>query len=274
MLDKFKDLSSDDILSQIMPFAINLAIAIVIYIVGNWVAKKLTSLLDTVMQKRNIDAALREFLTAIAGTLLKFVVFLIALEQLGVDTTSLLALLGAAGLAVGLALKDSLSNFAAGVMLILFKPFTLGNFIEAAGVAGVVEKITVFNTIIITGDNKEILVPNAQIYSGTITNYSAKPTRRVDLTIGIGYNDDIKAAKDIMLNIINNDERILKTPAPVIAVGELGDNSVNFVVRSWVNAADYWGVYWFLLEEIKGQFDANGISIPYPQHDVHIHKAD
>lgn len=267
-------LTNDSMMDIMQAFAINFVIAILIYLVGSWLAKRVTMMLSKIMVARNLDEALRNFLEAIAGTILKFFVCLMAIEQLGVDTTSLLALLGAAGLAVGLALKDSLSNFASGVMLILMKPFTIGNFIEAAGVSGVVEKISVFNTVIVTGDNKEIQVPNSQIYSGTITNYSAKPTRRVDLVIGIGYDDDIKLAREIMLEIINADERILKDPAPVIAVGELADSSVNFVVRSWVNSADYWAVYWHLLETIKTTFDAKGVSIPYPQQDVHLHKAE
>lgn len=256
----------------VQPLFVNLLLAIAIYIIGSWIAKRLVSLFDKLMSKKGFDQALTGFSHAILGTLLKFVVGLIALEQLGVDTTSLLALLGAAGLAVGLALKDSLSNFAAGVMLILMRPFKIGDFIEAAGVAAVVEKITVFSTILKTGDNREVIVPNAQIYGGTITNFSARATRRVDLTIGIGYGDDIKKARNIMLEIINNDERILKDPAPVIAVGALAESSVNFVVRSWVKSADYWAVYWYLLETIKTAFDENGISIPYPQRDVHLHQ--
>jgi small conductance mechanosensitive channel len=174
-------------------------------------------------------------------------------------------------LAVGLALKDSLSNFAAGVMLILFKPFKIGDFVDAGGVAGVVEQISVFSTQFRTGDNKEIIVPNSHIYGGVITNVSAKPTRRIDMVIGIGYDDDMKKARDLIMQVLNSDERVLKDPAPVVAVSELGDNSVNFVVRPWVEAADYWAVQWEFLETIKETFDANGVSFPYPQQDVHMH---
>lgn len=259
-------------IEAIVPLFTNIAIAIAIYIIGGWIVKKLVALVDKMMSLKKMDEALRHFLVAILSSVLKFVILLIAVEQLGVDTTSLLAILGAAGLAVGLALKDSLSNFAAGVMLILFKPFTIGNFVEAAGIAGVVEKITVFNTIFRSGDNKEIIVPNAQIYGGTIVNVSAKPTRRIDLVMGIGYGDDIKKARDLMFEIINADERILKDPACVIAVNELGASSVDFVVRPWVNSADYWAVKWDLLEKFKASFDANGVSIPYPQQDVHMHQ--
>ena len=259
-------------IDALLPLLQNLGIAIAIFIIGGWIVRKLVTVVDKMMSLRKMDEALRGFMVAIIGTVLKFIILLIAVEQLGVDTTSLLAILGAAGLAVGLALKDSLSNFAAGVMLIMFKPFQIGHFVEAAGTAGVIEKITVFNTIMRTGDNKEIIVPNAQIYGGTIVNVSAKPTRRIDLVIGIGYDDDMKKARDLMRAVIDADARVLKDPEVVIAVNELGDSSVNFVVRPWVNSADYWAVKWYLLEEIKNTFDANGISIPYPQQDVHMHQ--
>ena len=272
MLEKIQTFFADgEWLDTVAPFLTNVLIALAIYIVGKWIAGHVVRLIDKGMELRKMDAALRGFLAAILRTVLTFVVALVAVEQLGVDITSLLALLGAAGLAVGLALKDSLSNFAAGVMLILFKPFKIGNFVEAGGVAGVVEKIEVFNTIFKSGDNKEIIVPNAQIYGGTITNNSAKPTRRVDLVTGSGYNDNMKKPRHLILPDINNDERVLKDPEPVVAVNELGDSSVNFVVRPWVASADYWVVRWSLLEEIKNTFDANGVSIPYPQQDVHMH---
>jgi small conductance mechanosensitive channel len=275
MKDKLESLMNDGSwVDSLMPLLINLAIAIAIYIVGKWVAKKIVTMVNKVMTSRDMEEALREFICSILSVVLSFIVVLIALEQLGVDTTSLLALLGAAGLAVGLALKDSLSNFAAGVMLILFKPFKIGDFVEAAGIAGVVEKISVFSTQFKTGDNREIIVPNAHIYGGVITNVSAKPTRRIDMVIGIGYDDDIKKARDLMAGIIEADERILKDPAPVIAVSELADSSVNFVVRPWVKSADYWAVQWDLLETIKTTFDANGVSIPYPQQDIHVHKVE
>lgn len=261
---------SGDWLTTLEPIAINFAVALAIFIIGGWVVSQIMRVIDKMMNLRKIDEALQGFLQAIIRTVFKFVVLLIAVEQLGIDTTSLLALLGAAGLAVGLALKDSLSSFAAGVMLIMFKPFTIGNFVEAGGVAGVVERITVFNTIFRTGDNKEIIVPNAQIYGGTIINYSAKPTRRIDLKMGIGYGDDMKKAREVILQVIANEERVLKDPEPVVAVHELGESSVNFVVRPWVNTADYWPVYWALTENIKAAFDENNITIPFPQRDVHI----
>jgi small conductance mechanosensitive channel len=272
MKDYLQNLDSDALLQMTLPLATNLIIALAIYVIGRWLVKRLIKLTAVIMSRRKLDEALVEFITSIASVLLSFVVALIALEQLGIDTTSLMALLGAAGLAIGLALKDSLSNFAAGVMLILFKPFRLGDFVEAGGVAGVVEKISVFSTQFRTGDNREIIVPNSGIYGGVITNYSAKATRRIDLTIGIGYDDDIKKAREVLQHILQQDNRILTEPEPVIAVAELADSSVNFAVRPWVHSADYWAVQWDLLETIKLTFDEKGISIPYPQQDIHLRK--
>ena len=260
-------------LDNLAGFALNIATAVIIYLAGRWLATRLISLLDKLMAKRRIDEMLRQFTSSILSVLFTFVIALIALEQLGMDTTSLLALLGAAGLAVGLALKDSLSNFAAGVMLLLFKPFKAGDFVEAGGNTGIVEKVGMFTTQMRTGDNCEISVPNANIYGDTIKNYSAKPTRRIDLVIGVGYDDDLKKTRNVLQQIIDNDMRILAEPAPVIAVSELADSSVNFVVRPWVKTQDYWDVRWDLLEQIKLTFDQEKISIPYPQQDVHMHQA-
>ena len=186
--------------------------------------------------------------------LLLFVV-IAALSQLGINTTSLVALLGAAGLAIGLSLQSSLSNFASGVMLIIFRPFTKGDFVEAGGATGVVEKISIFTTTMTTGDNKEVIIPNGSILGGNITNYSARPTRRVDMVFGISYDDDIRQAKQLLAEIVAADERVLKDPAPLIALGELADSSVNFLVRPWVSSADYWGVYWDTHEAVKLKFD-------------------
>jgi small conductance mechanosensitive channel len=210
------------------------------------------------------------FLSNIAYTALLAVIVLAALEQLGVNTTSALAILGAAGLAVGLALKDSLASFAAGVMLIVFRPFKLGDFVEAGGVSGVVEEIRVFHTMLKTGDNREITMPNAQVYGGTITNYSARETRRIDLVIGIGYGDDIKKARDLISQVIEADKTVLTDPAPTIMLLELGASSVDFAVRPWVKSGDYWTTRAALLEAIKTTFDKEGISIPYPQQDIHL----
>jgi small conductance mechanosensitive channel len=198
------------------------------------------------------------------------VVVIAALDRLGINTSSVLAIFAAAGLAVGLAMKDSLSNFAAGVMLVLFKPFKAGDFIEAAGSAGVVEKLRIFNTVMRSGDNREITIPNSQIYGGTIVNFSARETRRIDLIFGIGYGDDIRLAKTLLEQAMAEDERILKDPEPVILLMELADSSVNLAVRPWVNAADYWVVRSDLLQRVKEKFDAQGVSIPFPQRDIHL----
>ncbi len=260
------------ITEYVIPWGIKIALALVIWVIGKWIAGKVTNVLKNVMTKGNLDEMLVQFLGNIVYTVLLVVVIIAALDQLGVQTTSLLAVFGAAGLAVGLALKDSLANFSSGVMLILFRPFKIGDFVEAAGVAGVVEEVRIFATIIKTGDNRQIIVPNGQIYGGTITNVSAKPTRRIDLVFGIGYDDDIKKAKDIITRVMEADDRILKDPAPAVAMGELADSSVNFNVRPWVNSGDYWPVRADLLENIKLAFDEAGISIPYPQQDVHMHE--
>ncbi len=258
---------------QLIPWAIQLAVALIIFLLGRWLAGMITNISRKLMHKTGMDEMLVQFLGNILRTLLLAVVVIAALDQLGVDTTSLLAVLGAAGLAVGLALKDSLSNFASGVMLIVFRPFKVGDFIEAAGVSGVVEQVGIFNTIMKTGDNREIIIPNSQIYGGTITNVSARPTRRIDLVIGIGYEDDLKKARALLEEILAQDDRILDEPAPAVALGELADSSVNFNVRPWVKSADYWPVRADLLEKIKLTFDEQGISIPYPQQDVHLYQA-
>lgn len=258
--------------SYVIPWGINIVLAIAIFVVGRWLANLIVRGLKRVMRKASMEEVLIGFLSSILKVVLLVVIVIAALEQLGVNTTSLLAVFAAAGLAVGLALKDSLTNFASGVMLIIFKPFKVGDFVEAAGISGVVEVIRIFNTQLRTGDNREIIVPNSQIYGGIITNFSAREQRRIDLVIGIGYDDDIKAAKQTLESILQTEERILKDPAPVILVSELGESSVDLAVRPWVNSADYWNVRSDLLETIKNEFDAKGISIPYPQRDLHMHQ--
>ncbi|MEW7978480.1 MAG: mechanosensitive ion channel domain-containing protein [Candidatus Sedimenticola endophacoides] len=260
--------------TYIIPWAINIALALAIFIVGRIISKGLVKLLGKLLTKAKMDAILINFITSITGAILLLFIIIAALDQLGVDTTSLIALLGAAGLAVGLALQNSLQNFAAGVMLIIFRPFKTGDFVEAGGTMGVVEAISIFSTIMRTGDNREVIVPNGSIYSGTIINYSARETRRIDMVFGIGYDDDIRQAKEIMATILAADERILPEPEPLIAVAELADSSVNFNVRPWVKSGDYWAVKFDLTEKIKLAFDENGISIPYPQMDLHIDKPE
>jgi len=257
----------------VVPWSINIAMAIVVFIVGRFVAKGLVKVLERLLVRAKVDPMLVDFIGSIASAGLLLFVIIASLDRLGVDTTSLIAMLGAAGLAVGLALQGSLQNFASGVLLIIFRPFQVGNFIEAGGIAGTVEKITIFNTIMLTPDNREIIVPNGAVYGGTITNISARATRRIDMVFGIGYGDDIKKAKDLLMQAMESDERILKDPAPMVALAELADSSVNFVVRPWVNAADYWDVKFEFTEKIKLAFDDNGVSIPFPQMDVHTDKA-
>ena len=258
----------------VIPWSVRIVTAILIFVIGRWIAKLLTNAVGRVMTKARLDDLLVNFLSNIIYALLLAVVVLAALEQLGVKTTSALAILGAAGLAVGLALRDSLSNFAAGVMLIIFRPFKTGDFVEAGGTAGVVEKITVFSTVMRTGDNREVIIPNGQIAGGTIINFSARDTRRIDLVFGIGYDDDIRKAKELIEQTMKADARILADPAPAIMVLELADSSVNLAVRPWCNSGDYWAVRSDLLENVKAAFDSNGISIPFPQRDVHLHQVD
>ena len=253
-------------------FGLKLVTALVIFIIGRWVARRLAGLVEKGMTKAGTDSTLTGFLRNIVYIGLLTFVILAAIAQLGVQTTSFIAVLGAAGFAVGLALQGSLANFAAGVLIIIFRPFKSGDFVEAGGVAGVVENIQIFTTTMRTGDNKTIIIPNGQITSGTIVNYSTKDTRRVDMVIGVGYGDDLDKVRRVLEEILKEDERVLEDPAPTIGVLELADSSVNFAVRPWVKSADYWPVYFALHEKVKKRFDKEGISIPFPQQDVHIHQ--
>ncbi len=250
-----------------------MSMAVAIFYIGRWFTLLVAYLIARSLKARATDATLTGFIVATIRVVLTLVALLIALDSLGVDTTALLTIFAAAGLALGLALKDTLSNFAAGVMLIIARPFTVGDFIEAAGVAGVVEKIGYFSSQMKTGDNREIIVPNQHIYGGVIINASAKPTRRIDLIIGVGYGDDLQKAEHILLECIVADQRILAEPDATVAVAELADSSVNFIVRPWVKATDYWAVKWHLVKQIKLAFDENDISIPYPQQDIYLHQA-
>lgn len=251
-------------------YGIRIIGAIAIFIIGKWVAKKLSGLIKKLMERGDIDPTLSGFIASIIDILLMVVVVLAAIKNLGIDTTSFIAILGAAGLAVGLALQGTLGNIGSGVILILFRPFEVGDFISAGGESGTVEAITLFNTTLKTPDNKVILIPNAAVASGNITNFSAKEERRVDFVFGIGYDDDLKLAKATLQEIIDADDRILKDPESFIGVGELGDSSVNFTVRVWVKASDYWDVHFDTIEKVKLTFDEKGISIPYPQMDIHL----
>jgi len=253
-------------------YGISIVLALLIFYVGRMVVNRVVSVIGKLMDHRGTDATLTTFVCSILRWVGVLFVVIASLSQLGIDTTSLIALLGAAGLAIGLSLQGSLGNFAAGVMLIVFKPFQKGHFVEVAGTTGSVDSISIFTTVLTTPDNKEVIVPNGAIIASNITNFSARPTRRIDMVFGISYDDDIRQAKKILQDIIAADDRILSEPAPVISVGELADSSVNFLVRPWVNAADYWKVLWDTTETVKLRFDENGISIPYPQMDVHMQR--
>ena len=258
--------------NYVIPWGIKLLLALAIFYIGRMVVAAVVGFVRKVLEGRGMDAILVSFLVAILRWILLLFVVIAALSQLGINTNSLVAVLGAAGLAIGLSLQSSLSNFASGVMLIIFRPFTIDDFIEAGGVSGVVEEIGIFSITLRTADNRGIIIPNGSVYGGTITNYSRYNTRRVDMVFGIGYDDNLLQAKEIIKRILSEDERILADPAPTITVGELADSSVNFNVRPWCATADYWGVYGDVHEKIKLTFDAEGISIPYPQMDIHQDK--
>jgi len=252
-------------------FGINLAIAIAIFYVGKFVVGLVVRGIGKVMQKQEVDKTLETFVCNLVRMVLLAIVFIAAIGQLGIQTTSFIAIFGAAGLAVGLALQGSLSNFASGVLIVLFRPYKVGDFIEAAGIAGVVEEVQILTTVFKTGDNKQIIVPNGQIMDSIITNYSANDTRRVDMVVGVSYDDDLDKVRSTLQKLIDAEDRILDEPACTIAVSALADSSVNFVVRPWVKSSDYWGVMFDMTEAIKKRFDQEGISFPFPQQDVHLH---
>ena len=249
---------------------LRLPLALPVFLGGRWLVRRLTAWLDAALVRSRVEDTLRSFLCNMAHYALLTAVVLAALGQLGLNITSFLAVLGAAGLAVGLALKDSLSNFAAGVMIILMKFFKKGDFITAAGTSGTVSAIRIFNTYLTTPDNQMVVVPNNAILSGVIVNASAHETRRIDLVVGVGYGDHIPGVKAILEGLLKGEERILQDPAPLVAVSELAESSVLFVVRPWCRTEDYWAVRFDLIERIKMAFDAQGVSIPFPQVDVHL----
>ncbi len=256
----------------VMLYGVKVIAAIAIFIIGRWVAKGFRSVTKRLMSKRNVDPTIVGFVGNLIYMALLAFVIIAALGQLGIQTTSFIAILGAAGLAIGLALQGSLANFASGFLMITFKPFKVGDYVEAAGVAGTVEVIHIFTTTLKTPDNKTVIVPNASVTGGNIVNWTVKGTRRADMVFGIGYDDDIDKAKQVIADVLGKDDRILKDPPMLIAVSELADSSVNFVVRPWVAIENYWGVYFDAMENIKKAFDEAGISIPYPQQDVHMYE--
>jgi len=227
-----------------------------------------------VLQRQEVDKTLETFVCNLSSMVLLVFVIIAAISALGIQTASFIAVLGAAGLAIGLALQGSLSNFAAGVLIVLFRPYKVGDWVEAAGISGAVEEVKILTTVLKTGDNKRVIVPNSQIMDAIITNYSANDTRRVDMVVGVSYSDDLDKVRATIEELITADNRILDEPAPLIAVSELADSSVNFVVRPWVATSDYWGVMFDLTEAIKKRFDQEGISIPFPQQDVHVYQAN
>lgn len=253
-------------------YGLRIIAAIAIFVIGRWVAKGLRSTLKRVMTKNKVDQTLISFMCSIVYAVLIVFVVIAVLNQIGIQTTSLVAILGAAGLAIGLALQGSLSNFAAGVMMIIFRPFKAGDYIEGGGVSGTVEEVQIFTTFLTTPDNKTVIVPNSKIMSDNIINYSTKCTRRIDLTVGVGYGDDLDRARAVIQQVMDAETRILTDPAPMIVVKELSESSVNFSIRPWVMTGDYWEVYFDLVENIKKSFDREGISIPFPQRDVHLYQ--
>ncbi len=255
-------------------FGGRLLVAILIFYVGRIAAKMLTKGLRKVMQAQDVDKILETFVCNLAYWLVMMFVIIATINQLGIQTTSLIAVMGAAGLAIGLALQGSLSNFAAGVLIVIFRPYRVGDFVEVAGISGAVVQVQILTTVLKTGDNKRIVIPNAQIMDSIITNYSANDTRRVDMVIGVSYADDLDKVRSTIQSLVDADSRILKEPTCLIAVTELADSSVNFAVRPWVKTADYWSVMFDLTEAIKKRFDKNGISFPFPQQDVHLYKED
>ena len=253
-------------------YAPKLLLAIVTLIIGFWIIKRIVKILTKSMEKRDFDNSLKPFIKSLVSVLLKVVLLISVAGMIGIEMTSFVAILGAAGLAVGLALSGTLQNFAGGVMILAFKPFKVGDFIDAQGYMGTVSEIQIFNTILKTPDNKTIIIPNGGLSTSSMTNFSTEPKRRVDWTFGVGYGDDAEKTKAVLRKLIDEDSRILQDPEPFIALSELADSSVNFVVRAWVDAADYWAVFFDMNDKVYKTFDKEGLNIPYPQMDVHVHQ--
>jgi len=264
------EFSADKLMELVQVWGLKAVMAIVIFVIGRIVARVLRNSLRAALRRGKVEETLVSFSSNLTYALLMVMVIIAVLNQLGIQTTSFIAILGAAGLAVGLALQGSLANFAAGVLMIIFKPFKVGDFVDAAGAMGTIEEIEIFTTKMLTLDNKLIIVPNNQITSGIITNFSAKEIRRVDLVVAVSYGDNLNKVTAVLEDILTKDERILDDPAPTVAVFQLGESSINFAVRPWVKSDDYWPTLFDLNKTIKERFDAEGISIPFPQRDVHL----
>jgi small conductance mechanosensitive channel len=273
-MDEVKSFISnpDQIMDLVIKYGGQLLLALITLIVGLWVIGKIIKGLRKVFEARDFDASLRSFLTSLTGIVLKIMLVISVVSMLGVEMTSFIAILAAAGLAIGMALSGTLQNFAGGVMILIFRPFKVGDYITSEGHSGTVKEIQIFHTILNTPDKKTIILPNGPVSNGSTINYSTEPVRRVDFTFGIGYNDDIDKAKQVIREVIEKDGRILKDPEPFIAVSNLGDSSVDLVTRVWANAGDYWGIFFDMQETVKKEFDRQGISIPFPQRDVHLYQ--
>lgn len=256
----------------IIDFGIRLGTAILIFVIGFWIANQVKKGISRVFERRNLEPSLRSFLKSLITGALKVLVIITALYQLGIEMTSFVALLGAAGLAIGMAFSGTLSNFAGGVIILLFKPYRVGDFVQMQGETGTVKEIQIFHTIMNTTDNKRIILPNGPIANGNITNFTMENIRRVDFSFGIAYGDNFKIARDTLLQYINEDKRILKDPEPFIGLGSLGDSSVNITVRVWAKTEEYWDVFFDMNERVYNEFPEKGLSIPFPQMDVHLHQ--
>jgi len=267
-LDQYKDL----MWGYIMENGTNIAMAIIVYLIGSIVIKSIVNGSGKVMNKRDYDPTLSSWLRTLISISLKLMLIISVLGMVGIEMTSFIAVLGAAGLAIGLALQGTLANFAGGIMILLFKPFKVGDFIDGAGHMGTVKEIQIFNSILNTPDNKTIIIPNGSLATGSLTNFSKEANRRVDWSIGIAYGNDFSKAKEVILNMLNEDARVLKDPAIFVALGALADSSVNITVRAWVNAADYWGVFFDLNERVYKEFEKHGLDFPFPQMDVHVNQ--
>jgi len=261
----------DQAVGLIMTYGPMILLAVVTLIIGLYIIKSLTKASNKLMKKRELDESLRPFFASLINATLKTLLVVSVMGMIGIEMTSFIAILGAAGLAIGMALSGTLQNFAGGVIILIFRPFKVGDFIEAQGYTGSVKEIQIFNTILLTVDNRTVIIPNSPLSSGTMINFSAQPERRVDFTFGIGYNDDIDIAKSVLRELVNADERIFKNPEAFIAVSELADSSVNFAVRVWVKGENYWPVFFDMNEKVKKEFDKQNISIPFPQRDVHVY---
>ncbi|MGN8225694.1 mechanosensitive ion channel family protein [Gracilimonas sp. BCB1] len=268
-MDNF-NITTDDIMNFVTTFGPKLLAAVATLVIGLWIVKFIVRGTAKVLNRSSVDEALVSFLRSLISMLLKVMVYISALGMLGIEMTSFIAVLGAAGLAIGLALQGSLSNFAGGVLILFFKPFKVGDFIERGSESGTVEKIDILHTHLQTPNNQLVVIPNGQLANSPVTNYSAKETRRAVFPVGIGYGSDVKKAREVILRVLNEDERILQEPAPIVVLTNLGDSSLDLSARAWTKTENYWGFFWDNLEKIKEELDKEGIEIPFPQRDIHV----